>query len=191
MSFPLPIDDALPGLRAALATALRVGRQIHVLLEHLAGHPAAGRAERAAQLLCEGPDAAEGAALAALLDEASAVLDHPALAPFFAPETLAEVPLSAWLPVLGRVAYGTIDRLQVTQDAVLAVDFKTNRTVPATPDEVPEGLLRQMGAYQAMLEAIYPERRVSTALLWTHGARLMELPHDLVMAALARATPTS
>ncbi|MBE3639922.1 double-strand break repair helicase AddA [Mangrovicoccus sp. HB182678] len=182
---------ALPGEGSDTETALRTGRQVHLLLEHLAGHPAEGRAALAAALLGAGPDAAEGAALAALLGEAAAVLDHPDLAPFFAPETLAEVSLSAHLPQLGRIVHGTIDRLQVTPDAVLAVDFKTNRTLPATPGEVPEGLLRQMGAYQAMLEAVYPGRRVSTALLWTREARLMPLPHDLVMAALARATPTS
>ncbi|WP_138466867.1 double-strand break repair helicase AddA [Poseidonocella sp. HB161398] len=182
---------ALPGEGGDEETALRTGRQIHLLLEHLAGHPAAARGERAAEILAEGPDAAGGAALEAVLAEAAAVLDHPALLPFFAPETLAEVPLSAHVPALGRVLYGTIDRLQVTGTEVLAVDFKTNRTVPERPEEVPEGLLRQMGAYAAMLGAVYPGKRISTALLWTRTATLMPLPHDLVMAALLRSTPTS
>jgi ATP-dependent helicase/nuclease subunit A len=37
---------------------------------------------------------------------------------------------------------------------------------------------------------IYPGRRVDAAILWTRTATLMNLPHDMVMAALAR-TPTS
>jgi ATP-dependent helicase/nuclease subunit A len=70
---------------------------------------------------------------------------------------------------------------------VLAVDFKTNAVVPATPAETPEGLLRQMGAYAAMLAAIYPDRRIETAILWTRRAELMRLPGEIVAAALARA----
>ncbi len=69
-----------------------------------------------------------------------------------------------------------------------AVDFKTNAAVPDRPEDVPEGLLRQMGAYAAALARIYPDRPVETALLWTRTARLMPLPHRLVTAAFLRAT---
>ena len=72
-------------------------------------------------------------------------------------------------------------------DRVLAVDFKTNRVLPPTPEATPDGLLRQMGAYAAALKAVYPDRRVETALLWTRSARLVLLPDPLVMAALQRA----
>ena len=40
---------------------------------------------------------------------------------------------------------------------------------------MPPGYLRQMAAYQALLEAIYPARAVRCALLWTEGPRLMAL----------------
>ena len=53
---------------------------------------------------------------------------------------------------------------------------------------MPEGILRQMGAYRAALAAIWPGRRVETAILWTRTARLMPLPGPLVAAALARAS---
>ena len=46
--------------------------------------------------------------------------------------------------------------------------------------------LRQMGAYLAMVEALYPGRDARVAVLWTHEARLMDLPRALVMAALQR-----
>jgi ATP-dependent helicase/nuclease subunit A len=58
----------------------------------------------------------------------------------------------------------------VTPDAVTAVDFKTNRLVPPAPEEVPEGILRQMGAYLAMVEALYPGREARAAVLWTREA---------------------
>ncbi len=44
-----------------------------------------------------------------------------------------------------------------------------------------------MGAYAAALAAIWPGRRIETAMLWTRTARLMPLPPALTAAALARA----
>jgi ATP-dependent helicase/nuclease subunit A len=58
--------------------------------------------------------------------------------------------------------------------------------VPDRPEDVPEGLLRQMGAYAEMLRAIYPDRGVATAILWSRTATLMELPEALVAG---RASP--
>ena len=124
-------------------------------------------------------------AAAALLDEANAVLDADALAPLFAPEALAEVDITGQLH--GVPCSGTIDRLVIASDHVLAVDFKSNAIVPDTPEAVPEGLLRQMGAYAAMLAPLYPNHRVETALLWTRSASLMMLPPALTQAALSRA----
>jgi ATP-dependent helicase/nuclease subunit A len=77
--------------------------------------------------------------------------------------------------------------LIVGETRVRAVDFKTNFDVPDRPEDVPEGLLRQMGAYAEMLRAIYPEREIVTAILWSRTAQLMELPDTLVMEALRRA----
>ena len=157
------------------------GTRIHLLLEHLAALPPGDRAAAAPRILPE-LDMAERSSL---VDEALAVLNTPALAPVFAPDALAEVPVSAI--VRGHRIHGVVDRLIVGPDAVLAVDFKTNTTVPETVNDTPEGLLRQMGAYALALEQVFPGRRIDTAILWTRTAGLMHLPHDLVTAALERA----
>mgnify|MGYP006401738647 FL=1 len=165
--------------------AMLRGTALHLLLEHLSALPPAARPDAVPHVLAiaeELPEETER-----LAEEAIAVLETPELAPFFAPGTLAEVPISAGIEPVGRI-HGIIDRLLVTPDKVIAVDFKSNRTVPATPAEVPEGLLRQMGAYAAALAQIWPGREVETALIWTATQRYMALPHDLVSAALARAT---
>ena len=60
-------------------------------------------------------------------------------------------------------------------------------TMLVGPQDVPEGLLRQMGAYAAMLQAIYPNRQIETAILWTRTAALMPIPRDLITQALTRA----
>ncbi len=99
---------------------------------------------------------------------------------------MTEVELTATL--LGRPMRGTIDRLIVEPDRILAIDYKSNRVIPETPQETPEGILRQMGAYADALAQIYPGRRIETAILWTHHATLMPLDPDIVSVALARTT---
>jgi len=165
--------------------AMARGTHIHLLLEHLAQAPP-GEWPALATHLLQGfvPDRAERDAL---LAEAARVLQAPELAPLFAPDTLAEVSVTAPLPGLKRPMLGTIDRLVIEDDRVLAVDFKTNAEVPRTPAEVPEGLLRQMGAYRAALAQIYPAHRIDTAIVWTRTASLMALDAEAVDAALGNA----
>jgi ATP-dependent helicase/nuclease subunit A len=180
---PRPVSPSALGGAKALAgegddtaTAQARGTAIHRLLELLPGLPG----DRAAALaVAVGADPA-------MLAEAQAVLSAPALAPLFAPGALVEVDLSATLA--GQPLRGAIDRLVLAPDHVLAVDFKTNRIVPERVEDVPEGLLRQMGAYAEALAQVFPGRRIDTAILWTRTAQLMPLPHDIVRVALSRAT---
>ena len=180
----LPGDpDALPE-----AEALRRGRQLHLLLEHLPLWPRPDWPDQAGALLAASDEAATPAEVAATLREATMVLLAPHLTHLFAPSALSEVGISAPLPELsGRTILGTIDRLLVEPSRVLAIDYKSNAGIPPDPAAVPLGLLRQMGAYAAALSQIYPDRRIENAILWTRTATLMPLPPDLVMAAL-RAT---
>ena len=88
----------------------------------------------------------------------------------------------------GLVLNGVIDRLVVTEALITAVDYKTNADVPATPEAVPLGILRQMAAYRAALRGIWPDRPLRMAVLWTATRSLMTLPDallDRVMAELA------
>jgi ATP-dependent helicase/nuclease subunit A len=99
---------------------------------------------------------------------------------------LAEVDFTA--QVGAHRFHGSIDRLLITDTHVLAVDYKSNRLVPSTPDQTPEGLLRQMGAYQASLAKIFPDHTIEVAILWTQTAQLMTLANELTSDALNRVT---
>ena len=156
------------------AAAMDYGSLVHVLLEHLPSLPRAEWADFAARL--SGNTAA--------FQEAVRVLTAPDLTHVFG-GSLAEVPITAPLDK-GRML-GVIDRLIVTDSHVLAVDFKTNTTLPASAADVPAGLLAQMGAYLAALEQIYMGRQIDMAILWTKTATLMPLDHDMMRAALRRA----
>jgi len=109
----------------------------------------------------------------ALLAETLAVLDDPETAPLFGPGSLAEVPVVGVID--GRVLSGRIDRLVVTEDAVLIVDYKTLRPVPADEDRVPALYIDQLRAYRAAIAQVYPGRAVRCALLWTDGPTLMQV----------------
>ena len=169
--------EADPALEAL---AKQRGTDLHLLLEHLPDFPEADWPAVAGALVAGDPGY-----LAQVLSEATAVLADPALSALFAPDALAEVTITGKLG--SQRALGTIDRLLVGPDRVLAVDYKSNRLVPQSPEAVPEGILRQMGAYAALLTQIYPDRKVEVAILWTATARLMPLPRALVMAALQQA----
>jgi ATP-dependent helicase/nuclease subunit A len=74
-----------------------------------------------------------------------------------------------------RALTGQIDRLVVTEDAVLIVDYKTLRPPPRDEAETPGAYLDQLAAYRAAIAEIYPGRTVRCALLWTEGPRLMPI----------------
>ncbi len=171
-------------------TAKRYGRAVHLLLEHLPGHPQEGWRDLARHMLMHGADRVDDTEFRAVFDEAAAILAEPGLAHIFAPDTLAEVPLVAPLDAM-RQLNGIADRLILTDDAVQVVDFKSNATIPDSPDQTPEGVLRQLGAYVAALRQIYPEHRVECAILWTRHALLMPVPVALADAALDRFLATA
>ncbi|MGL5008816.1 MAG: PD-(D/E)XK nuclease family protein, partial [Paracoccaceae bacterium] len=175
-----PLSPSMLGGAKALAgeggmgqeLAMARGSLVHRLLEHLPQHPVGDWAGIAAALGAQD-----------VLAEARAVIaGHAGL---FGPGTLAEVGVTA--EIGGRRVLGSIDRLVVTEAEVLAVDFKSNQVVPERAQDVPEGILRQMGAYAAALAQIYPGRRIGTAILWTQTGRLLHLNPDIVSAALDRA----
>jgi ATP-dependent helicase/nuclease subunit A len=113
-----------------------------------------------------------------IADEVLAVMAHPDLAPLFGPDSRPEVPLTG---VVGdQVVGGLVDRLAVLPDRVLVGDFKTNRRPPGRVADTPVMYLRQMASYRAVLQAIFPGRPVSCALIWTRAALVAILPDEML-----------
>ena len=166
--------------------ALARGTHVHLLLEHLPRHPDLSDLDVARDVLGAAEPPAPEDALPDLIAEARRVLDDGRHAALFGEGSRAEVSLVGEVEGLGPVI-GSADRVVLGPDEVLIVDYKTNRQVPAAAAEVPEGLLRQLGAYGVLAGAIWPDRTVRTALLWTRDASLVEVPPALRRAALARA----
>jgi ATP-dependent helicase/nuclease subunit A len=168
------------------AKRFRRGLLIHTLLARLPEiAPGERRAIALAFMAAQGEDAEEAAAL---VDSTFGVLDDPQFAAAFAPGSKAEIAIVADLPELGdgaRVS-GRIDRLAITPEEVLAIDFKTNRPPPVRLEDVAPVYVRQMGLYKLALAKLFPERRIGCALVWTEGPRLMPLPAEILDKEAAR-----
>ncbi|HMM64093.1 MAG TPA: PD-(D/E)XK nuclease family protein, partial [Mesorhizobium sp.] len=179
-----PVLDA----GAEPAFAIRRGLALHKLLQMLPDIAAAERDAAAARYLARAGAAWPQCGRQAALRAVAAILADARFAPLFAPGSRAEVSVVGSLDIRGRArtVSGKIDRLAVTADSVLIVDYKTNRPAPAALAAVPDAYLLQLALYRALLRPLYPGREVSAALLFTEAPRLIELPAHLLDAALAR-----
>ena len=88
----------------------------------------------------------------------------------------------------GERVSGQADRLAVTAQAVLIADYKSDRAVPQRTEDIPQGYVRQLALYRAVLTRLYPNHQVRAALVWTAGPVLTELPADALDAALSSVT---
>lgn len=155
------------------------GRLVHRLLQSLPNIPAEERSAFAQHYL-DHATRLQPLARLALIAEVLAVLTHPALIPLFGPGSQAEVPVVGVAE--GRVVSGQIDRLVVTEDAVMIADYKSDRVVPPNVEHIPTVYLQQMAAYRSVLAALYPNRRVDCVLVWTEGPQVIPLPGVMLEA---------
>jgi ATP-dependent helicase/nuclease subunit A len=118
------------------------------------------------------------------------ILADPHFEPLFGNGSRAEVAITGSIEIAGRkrVVSGKIDRLAVTPEKVLIVDYKTNRPAPASLEKVPPAYVLQLSLYRALLKPLYPQHQISAALLFTEAPRLIELPLAAMEDALARLT---
>lgn len=176
----LPVSPLSAAPAGGQSAAMSRGTVIHALLQHLPILPAAARRAAAGQYLAMQEDGiaaqAEG-----ICDSVLAVLDRLELHDLFGSSSLAEVPLAG--VVEGREVGGVVDRLAVTPGMIYLADYKSDRAPPATHALIPEKYITQLAAYRRILQQIYPDRPVSTLLIWTETARVMEVPDAMLTAA--------
>ena len=179
---PPPLEGQL---QEAGESAFLRGRLIHRLLELLPEQEPEARAEAAQRFLARPAYGLTEARCTSLAAEVLSVLNDAAAAPLFGPNSQAEVPLAA---VIGKhVVAGQVDRLLVEEDCVSVVDFKSRRAAPpgeltgnlngdsAGDSTMPMPYLAQMADYRAVLRAIFPDREIRCALLFTDGPALVWL----------------
>jgi ATP-dependent helicase/nuclease subunit A len=168
--------------------ALRRGTLVHRLLQSLPDVAADRRRDAALNFLRRNAGDWADDEREALATKVLGLIGDIRFAAVFGEGSRAEVPIVGWLtrpddaPVL---VSGQIDRLVVTENEVLVVDFKTNQTPPDTAAEAPAAYIRQLALYRAILARLYPQRAIRTALLWTETPEFMEISASALDAALA------
>lgn len=173
------VDDALsPPVGEAGVSARERGKILHSLFQRLPEIAKDRRAEVADQWLENQKGIADPLERKELAGHVLRVLDNPQWSGFFVPDALAEAPIAAVIE--DYVVSGTVDRLVVQDDNILVIDFKTGRKLPRDAENVPLSYLRQMAAYRAALQKIFPDRPVQAALLFSEGPLFLELPAALL-----------
>jgi len=182
----VPQSSVLSGANTP-SFAIRRGLAAHRMLEVLPGVTPEDRETVAGDVL---------AALAHDLPESEcrhltasvlAVMAEPDFAPIFAAGSRAEIAIAGELTLRGKsyTVNGTIDRLAVTDDRVLIVDFKTNRPPPEGLEAVPQAYILQLALYRALVQPLYPDKPVEAALLFTEAPRLIAVPAAAMDAAVS------
>ena len=174
--------DATPARSPGGDDGFRRGRIVHDILSRIPAPPPGDLRAAVETWLARPVLALAPAERSAIAGEIEALLAEPAVAAVFAPGSMAEVPVAGRIG--GRAYSGWIDRLAVGEDAVLLVEFKTDRDPPAAPTGIPRQYLRQIAAYRALLARIWPGKRIDSTLIWTVGPAAMAVPDALLDAAL-------
>ncbi|MBP0617840.1 double-strand break repair helicase AddA [Jiella mangrovi] len=181
-----PAPSPVLAAAALPSFAIRRGLAAHRMLELLPDVVPAerfGQAQKILAALAHDLPAAEAEKLTqSVLD----VMEDPAFAAIFSSGSRPEVAVTGEVTLRGRTftVNGTIDRLAVTADKVLIVDFKTNRPPPRTLADVPQSYVVQLALYRALIAPLYPGRAVEAALIFTEAPRLIDVPPERLDAAL-------
>jgi ATP-dependent helicase/nuclease subunit A len=186
-------DNARHAVRAGespetRSRALQRGTLVHRLLQSLPDIPQGRRRDTALAFLTRNAGGWSPAEREALAAQVLALIADPKFAAVFAAGSRAEVAIAGRVTTRRRgpaLVSGQIDRLVVTPDAVLIVDFKTNHAPPSKAADAPRVYVRQLALYRAVLGKLYPDRPVKAALLWTETPEMMEISGPALDAELA------
>jgi ATP-dependent helicase/nuclease subunit A len=186
-AFVEEIGAAVAGTAHDRQMALRRGQVVHRLMHSLPDIAPAARKSALEHYL-------ENAARDLSPDERGdvarhvfAILEDDRFAEVFAAGSRPEVPIVGRIPRPNGAPIpiaGQVDRLIVTKEAVLVVDYKTDSLVPASLDEVPDAYVAQLALYRAVLMRIYPQKRVRAALIFTGAPVLLEITGAILDRAL-------
>ncbi len=173
-----PDDASNPPPDLTMRDAAERGILLHSLFQRLPDIEPERRLDVADRWLAKQKGVADPTRRGEIIKTVLAVMDNPQWSALFAPESLAEAPIAA---VVGdHVISGTVDRLLIADDQIFVVDFKTGRRVPEKAEQAPISYLRQMAAYVAALEKIFPSRQIRAGLLYSHGPQMLEVSATLI-----------
>jgi ATP-dependent helicase/nuclease subunit A len=186
-AFEEEIARAPPGTAGDRQKALQRGQIVHRLMQSLPDIAPAARTAALERYLSKAARDLSVDERAEIARHVVAILDDEKFADVFAAGSRSEV------PIVGRISRpdcepilvaGQVDRLIVTGEAVLVVDYKTDRLVPGSLKDAPPAYIAQLALYRAVLMRIYPGKSVRAALIFAAGPVLLEISAPTLDGAL-------
>jgi len=158
-----------PSGQGRQAAMLR-GSITHRMLELLPGLELEARDRATARITAPYlPNLINAEEVEAIRRDVEHLLANPDFALIFSVESRAEVPISG---SIGKtIINGVIDRLVVSGDDVLIIDFKTGQP-PQESDGLPQSYVNQLAVYRHVLSEIYPHHSVKAGVVFTENASL-------------------
>ncbi|MBL4786910.1 MAG: double-strand break repair helicase AddA [Cohaesibacteraceae bacterium] len=172
---------------------VKKGLLLHRLFEMIPGLPLDLRRQTAMDYVTTKEPGFTSIQRAALVKECFSVLEDPEFAPVFASGSLAEASLSGVLETSANPIEisGQVDRVFLSDTSIILVDFKTNRHIPRSARDIPPAYVTQLALYRYLVEKIFPDVTVKTALLWTAVPRFMPIEAVLLDQSLDKLTSDS
>ncbi|EUC00976.1 double-strand break repair helicase AddA [Rhizobium sp. CF080] len=173
--------------KGSAGLALQKGKLVHRMLQMLTDFPEAERAAAARRYADRAARFWPAAEREKLVGSVMSVLSHAELGPVFSERSQSEVSIMGTLALEGRdyAISGRIDRLVVTENRVIILDYKTNRVPPKTAEDVPLSHRAQLAIYREILKPLYPAKDFECVLVYTESAQVMSLPLGLLSRSLA------
>ncbi len=165
---PIQVMEWQANQKDVLLAPVERGNVIHRLLQLLPDMPTESREVMARAMLEQviTSDAADKERyIDALIKEVMQVIEHPELAPLFGTGSVAEASVAGRLGD-GQLYSAQVDRLVVGDDEIMIADYKTGQP-PRTKDDIPSYYSEQMRLYGELLAAIYPDKTITTILIYT------------------------
>lgn len=166
--------------------ALKKGNVTHKLLEVLPDIVPENRLSLAQEYLEKTCPEWQASQREDILHRVLSIFSDERFSAFFKGEARAEVSIAGRLDIKSgsMLVTGQVDRLIISDTRVTILDYKTNRQVPTNLAEVPQEYVTQLALYRDLVARIYPNKIVSSALLWTQTPDLMEIPNEMLDQAL-------
>jgi ATP-dependent helicase/nuclease subunit A len=154
------------------------GIALHLMLDHLTRHPAPDIDGLYIDIANRLQRATEDAQLQEWWQEARGIVTHPGLSMLFDSDRYAqaynEVPVQYMSQA--HMVYGVIDRLVITDDSALVIDYKSH--LHASSDNIPqlvEDYRAQLDCYAEAVERLWPDHRIEPCLLFTRTGELVKI----------------
>ncbi|MEL6829598.1 MAG: 3'-5' exonuclease, partial [Pseudomonadota bacterium] len=164
--------------------AMHRGEIIHTLLQLVPELPSLRWRSEVRAYLDQTPDLTDDQRTE-ILTVTMATLADPEISNLLSRSGRSEVPISGHLPN-GDPISGRIDRLCISAESILILDYKTDRPAPAGVSEIGQDYTLQLAAYSHIVKELYPSRSVSAALLYTEGPKLFRFGADELSVSLNR-----